>query len=84
MHRVQDYVIWHLAKIWFDDGHKILFLFGVQKFVPADICIVHVDLSVVPDEYLEFASRFPVAINGKENLVEILSSRTIGIKGRLL
>ena len=64
MHRVQDYVIWHLAKIWNKDGHNLVFIFGVEKFAPADVCIVHVDLSVVPNEYIEFASRYPITING--------------------
>jgi len=33
--------------------------------VPADLIIVHVDLSVVPDEYLEFARQYPIVLNGK-------------------
>ena len=30
----------------------------------ADAAVLHVDCSVVPPEYLAFAARFPVAING--------------------
>ena len=33
--------------------------------MPADICFVHVDLSVVPESYLEFAKRYPVAVNAE-------------------
>jgi hypothetical protein len=44
---------------------EVVFLNGVERFVPADVVIVHVDLSVVPDEYLEFARRYPVALNGE-------------------
>jgi hypothetical protein len=33
--------------------------------MPADLIIVHVDLSVVPDEYLEFARQYPIVLNGK-------------------
>jgi hypothetical protein len=43
----------------------VVTLYGVDEFVPADALIVHVDLSVVPDEYLEFASRYPVVLNGR-------------------
>jgi len=43
---------WHLA--W--GGEWGYFLFGVKKFVPADLIIVHVDLSVVPDEYSNLLS----------------------------
>lgn len=58
------YVISFLADIWRADGNEVVFLFGVRKFVPADLIIVHVDLSVVPDEYLEFARQYPIVLNG--------------------
>lgn len=61
----RSYVITYLADIWRKDGHKIIFLFGTKKFIPADICIVHIDLSVVPEEYLVFANRYPITLNGK-------------------
>ena len=32
--------------------------------MPADLIMVHVDLSVVPDEYLEFAKQYPIVLNG--------------------
>ena len=33
--------------------------------MPADLVLLHVNLSVVPDEYLELASRYPIVVNGK-------------------
>ena len=60
-----SYLVDHLAGFWREDGHKVTYLFGVRHFVPADIVLVHVNLSVVPDAYLEFASRYPVALNGR-------------------
>jgi len=60
-----DYVINRYAELWRADGHEVIFLFWVAQFVPADLVIVHVDLSVVPDEYLEFAKRYPIALNGE-------------------
>ncbi len=62
--RIKDYLISILAEIWQEDGHEVIFLFGTKKFVPADIILVHVDLSVVPDSYLKFAKRYPLSING--------------------
>jgi hypothetical protein len=59
-----DYAIVHMAELWRQAGHDVRFLFGVREFVPADVAIVHVDLSVVPDEYLDFARRYPVTLNG--------------------
>lgn len=60
-----NYLINHYAEFWREDGHEVILLFGVTQFVPADVVIVHVDLSVVPDEYLEFAKRYPIALNGE-------------------
>jgi hypothetical protein len=62
---LKNYLITRLADHWREDGHDVIFLFGLSDFVPADLVIVHVDLSVVPDRYLEFARRYPVAINGR-------------------
>jgi hypothetical protein len=59
------YLVDYYAEFWREDGHEVFYLFGVAQFVPADLVIVHVDLSVVPDEYLEFAKRYPVALNGE-------------------
>ncbi len=58
-----SYAVTFLAEFWRQDGHRVHHLFGIRKFVPADLLLIHVDLSVVPDEYLEFASRYPIALN---------------------
>jgi hypothetical protein len=59
------FAIWHLAKVWQEDNIKVFLLFGVQKFVPADLALLHVDLTTVPEEYLDFAQRYPVVLNGR-------------------
>jgi hypothetical protein len=61
--RRNDYQIGHLASCWRASGHDVTFLYGVRAFEPADVLVMHVDLSVVPEEYLEFGRRYPVAIN---------------------
>ena len=61
--RLPLYAIHYLTEFWRADGLEVLHLFGVREFVPADVVIVHVDTSVVPGEYLEFARRYPAAIN---------------------
>lgn len=65
MHVVRRYVLTLMADCWREDGHEVVFVFGAGTFVPADVAIVHVDLSVVPPEYLQLAARYPVAINGR-------------------
>ncbi len=62
--RRNDYQIGPLAEYWRASGYHVSFLFGVRTFEPADVLIMHVDLSVVPDEYVEFARRYGVVING--------------------
>jgi len=62
---LRNYYITRLADYWREDGHEVIYLFGVSDFVPADLVIVHVDLSVVPEIYLEFARRYPIALNAK-------------------
>jgi hypothetical protein len=59
------YQIGTLARFWMADGHRVHVLFGTSRFIAADIVIVHVDLSVVPESYMEFARRYPIALNAR-------------------
>lgn len=60
MHR---YVVHALAGIWQEHGHEVFYLFGTRRWQPADLILVHVNLSVVPEAYLAFARRYPIALN---------------------
>jgi hypothetical protein len=57
------YVISRLAEYWRQDGLRVEYLFGTDRYVPADALLLHVDLSVLPDDVLEFARRYPLVIN---------------------
>jgi hypothetical protein len=59
------YLIHHLAQVWREDGLEVVYLYGTDRFVSADLVLVHVDLSVVPEAYLEFAARYPIVLNGR-------------------
>ena len=59
------YLVHHLAGFWREDGHTVSYLYGTRRFVPADLALVHINLSVVPERYLEFASRYPIVLNGR-------------------
>ena len=61
----QTYVISALAEYWREDGICVHFLSGTKKYVPADLLILHVDMSLVPDAYLEFAGCYPRTLNLK-------------------
>ena len=65
-HRSVDrYLISQMAELWREDGLEVRNVFGVDEFVPADLAILHVALSVVPEEYLELASRYSITLNGR-------------------
>ncbi len=59
----RSYVLRHLTKLWTEQGHDVFFLYGVADYRPADILFMHVNLTVVPDEYLAFAKKYPVVVN---------------------
>ena len=64
-HGIRRFAIWHLANLWRMENLEVVFLFGTAKFIPADVALLHVDLTVVPEEYVAFAGRYPVVLNGK-------------------
>ena len=69
---IRFYDVTTFANIWREKGFDVFFLFGVRDYVPADILFLHIDLSVVPEEYLSFAKRYPCVIN--ENVTDIRKS----------
>ncbi len=60
---IPSFAIWRLAQIWRRDGIQVHAVFGVKKYIPADLAVLHVDLTAVPKEYTDFAHRYPVALN---------------------
>jgi hypothetical protein len=60
---LQGYFAALLAKEWETQGIRVIIHYDLESSIPADICLVHVDLSVVPAEYLDFARQYPNTIN---------------------
>jgi len=87
---IPSFAIWHLAQIWRNDGVRVHYLFGVKKHIPADLAILHVDLTAVPKEYTDFAKRYPIALNGNlRNISKSLISQNRinpkdGYEGRVI
>lgn len=63
--RIQNYAVNKLLPFWRSEGIDTFFIFGTKTVIPADLAILHVNLSVVPDEYLEYARDYPYTLNGK-------------------
>lgn len=57
------YMLNAYTKHWEELGFQIIHVFGTSKFVDADIAILNIDLSVVPDAYINFANLYPIALN---------------------
>ena len=50
--------------------------------MPADLILVHVDLSVVPEKYLAFASRYSIVLNGRlpDIRKSVVSTNLVGMR----
>ncbi|HUL96512.1 MAG TPA: hypothetical protein VLT89_10895 [Usitatibacter sp.] len=53
------------AQHWERWGHRVLYHRGVSAPPAADLAILHVDLTVVPEPYRELASRYPRVLNAR-------------------
>lgn len=68
-----DYKVHYLAEFWRQAGHRVAYLFGTRRHVPADVLLLHVDLSIVPRTYVRFSERYPIVLN--RYLIDIRKSR---------
>jgi hypothetical protein len=55
--------IWKIAQIWKQWGIDVRPWRGLGAHGHADVVVAHIDLSVVPDDYLRFLDRFPRVVN---------------------
>lgn len=67
------YLIKFVMKEWEALGFAVKVVRGIDRFVPADVVVPHLDLTIVPDDYREFLARYPIVIN--RQLVDISKSR---------
>ncbi|MBI4751709.1 MAG: hypothetical protein HY774_24770 [Acidobacteria bacterium] len=82
--RSSQYMIDELAELWREEGMEVIEIYGVDRVVPADVVILHIDLSVVPPEYLDFARQYPVALNtGLTDIRKTTVSRNLVKSGDL-
>jgi hypothetical protein len=58
------YFLEAIADIWRENSLQVSVLSGPGPHVQADLAILHVDLTVVPPDHLEFVRQYPVTING--------------------
>jgi hypothetical protein len=61
----RPYQIWGIADVWRSWGIQVVVSRGIARAIDADVVVNHVDLTVVPEPYVQFMARYPVAINGR-------------------
>jgi hypothetical protein len=66
------YLLRLLLQRWQAAGAEVMILRGTRTFVPADVIIPHLDLTITPPAYHEFLQRYPLAINRR--LIDISKS----------
>lgn len=70
---LRRYDIMHVAVYWEAAGHEVIRVFGTQNYIPADIAILHIDLSLVPQRFIDFANLYPLCLN--KQAIDIRKSR---------
>ncbi len=59
------YFLSAIADLWCHQGLRVSVLQGPERQVPADLAILHVDLTIVPEDYLAFLRQYPRVVNGR-------------------
>jgi len=61
---LNNYLMTHLGQLWAGQGHSVTLVTGLdQKLPPADILVMHIDMTVVPPDYAEAVKSHPLVIN---------------------
>jgi hypothetical protein len=61
----QPYMVYPLADFWREAGHSVLFHYGTANSLPpADIAVLHVDMTVIPVDYVAALAAYPRVVNG--------------------
>src|SRR5277367_971062 len=76
------YFLGEVAEVWKEDGIKVTVAQGPQPGLTGDLAILHVDLTIVPDDHLEFVRGFPASINaGVADISKRAVSRNLVSRG---
>jgi hypothetical protein len=60
----RSFLVSGLFQHWARMGHTVHVHAGTEGAPAADVALLHVDLSVVPEPYLQLLRRYPVTLNG--------------------
>ena len=63
--RRRRYLVHLMIPRWESMGFRVAVVTGPDDYVPADLALLHVSLSVVPDAWRQLADRYPRVLNGR-------------------
>jgi hypothetical protein len=61
----RQYFLREMAEVWRSQRLRVTVLREPSARIDADVAILHVDLTVVPQEHLDYVRQYPVAVNGR-------------------
>ena len=61
---LRGYLLRELSGHWTTQGHQVCVTEGLENWPDADIAVLHLDLSLIPDAYVRASKRYPRVING--------------------
>jgi hypothetical protein len=70
------YLLYLLARRWEETGHRVVFHRGTGEPPAGDLAVLHIDVTVIPEEYRNLLGRYARVINGK---VLDISKRRISV-----
>lgn len=86
----RQFMLQQLFPFWIEAGHVVVVHEGPGEPPPADIAILHVDLTVVPSEYTQWLSRYRIVLNGgtgaigKRSYSQLLVAQGDGYEGPVI
>lgn len=60
----RGFLLQRLFPHWIEAGHVVVVHVGPSEPPPADVAVLHVDLTVIPPEYERWLSMYPIVVNG--------------------
>ena len=77
----QGYLIHALAEVWRKSGLEVSWAYGIRNRPEADLLIPQVDLTRLPDRYIEHIRSYPNVVNGKVVDISKLGLNYVRIDG---
>lgn len=75
-----NYLLALMRKKWEELGLSTVTVNGAGRYVEADLAVLHVNLTTVPEDYMSLAGRYPAVINGKVRTISKRSFTTLRVE----